>query len=87
MTLDDALLAFYRLTERNEGLPPTLREFSDECHLASGSPAFYWFRKLEEADLIYTPGALLAEGSRSPRTVQLTKAGLQRAYLLLEAVA
>lgn len=86
MTLDDALLAFYRLQEeRFEGVAPTLREFQAECGFSSTSVAAHWIEVLQEDGLIYTPAPLL--GKDSARVRKLSWAGLQRAYLLLEAVA
>ena len=97
MTLDDALLAFYRLTERFEGVSPTVLEFTDECGLSSSSAGAYWLTKLADADLIYIPQALQRLTRRTTRgrpfpyegsrTRKLSAKGLQRAYLLLEAVA
>lgn len=84
-TLDDALLAFYRVTERNDGIPPTVREVQDEMGMASTSNGVYWLRNLELAGLIYTPGALLTDGERGPRTLQLSAAGRARAHLLAVA--
>jgi SOS-response transcriptional repressor LexA len=86
MTLDDALLAFYRLTERYEGIPPTVRQFQEEIGAHSTSVAAHWFGVLEEDGLIYCPLALRSE-ERTARTRKLSRKGLQRAYLLTEAVA
>ena len=82
MTLDDALLAFYRLQERFEGIPPTMHELAEELGYASKSNAAWWFAALEEAGLIYTPAAF--GDRRGNRTLQLSKAGRQRAYLLTD---
>lgn len=85
MTLDDALLAFYRLQERFEGVSPTVREFQEESGCASTSHAAYWLQRLSTAELIYQPRALM--GKEFARTHKLSTWGRQRAYLLTEAVA
>ncbi len=87
MNLDDALLAFYRLTERFEGIPPTIREFQSECGFASSSMAAHWMEALELQELIYVPAALRDMDHSMARNRKLSAKGLQRAYLLTERVA
>ena len=73
MNLDRGLLAFWRLTERFEGIPPPVREFGEECGIESTSHGHYWLTRLVAEGLIYTPKALL--GGSGSRTLQLTNAG------------
>lgn len=80
MTLDKALLAFARVTEQNEGIPPAVREFQKAAELTSASHAAYWIGRLAVAGFVYTPEAL--RGIRSSRSVNLSNAGRRRAHAL-----
>jgi hypothetical protein len=84
MTLDDALLAFFRLTERFEGISPAVREFANEIGAKSTSKAAYWLDELDAEGLTYTPAAFGPDalGMRSARTRKLSPEGIRRARLL-----
>ena len=82
-TVDDALMAFWRVTERNDGLPPTVRELQEEMGLKSVSNGAWWMGRLEEEGLIYIPSALRTTTRYGrDRVRRLTSAGFARGETL-----
>lgn len=76
--LNSALLAFARLTDRFEGVSPTVREFTDELGLKTTSLGALWLERLEKAGFIYCPAALRTLGYRKNRALRLSALGIRR---------
>lgn len=83
--LQRALLAFAAVTERNEGIPPSVRELQQELELRSTGTALRWMDQLELEGLVYIPAAL--RGRYEHRSRQLTPQGWFRVARLREEAA